>query len=89
VIQSDEFDGTNSVTICLITTTLRVADILRPNISPSVANGLREPSQLMIDKVTSIPRTKVGERLGQLSDREVAVVDASLLQFLGLITLPE
>ncbi len=86
VIQGDQFAATASVTICLMTTDRRNADILRPDVVPSPSNGLRVPSQVMIDKITSIPRTKVGVRLGQLTDSDMATIEDSLLQFLGLIT---
>ena len=85
IIQSDRFDSTVSVTVCLFTTTLRDADILRPAVEPTATNGLARPSQVMIDKLTTVQRSKLGRRIGELTAHDLAAIDTSLLLFLGLV----
>jgi mRNA interferase MazF len=46
--------------------------------------GIREPSRLMIDKVTTVPRSKLGERIGQLSDEDMIRLSRALVVFVGL-----
>ena len=87
-IQNDGFDATLSITICAFTTAEATASLFRPVIKPSVENGLRHESKLMVDKVTTLPKTKLGKLIGRLADEDVAELDKALLLFLGLATAP-
>jgi mRNA interferase MazF len=84
VVQDDRFDATASVTVCPFTTNPVDAPMVRIPIEPSEENGLERPSSLMIDKVTTVPRSRLGNRLGRLSDDELAQLNRSLMVFLGL-----
>ncbi len=84
VVQDDRFDATASITVCAFTTDPTEAPLLRLRIDPSEVNGLREPSHLMIDKVTTIPRSRLGERVGRLNDDDMLRLARSLVVFLGL-----
>lgn len=84
IVQDDRFDGTQSVTICGLTTDPTDAPLFRPLIGPSDANGLKSVSRLMADKVTTIRRTKLGERLGRLTDQDILQMNRAILIFLGL-----
>ena len=84
VVQDDAFSDTASVTICIFTTTALSASFARIAVDPSSFNGLKAPSQLMADKVTTVPRSRLGRRIGRLSDADTARVDRALLTFLGL-----
>jgi mRNA interferase MazF len=84
ILQDDRFDATASVTICPFTTNSVEAPLLRLPIEPSEDNGLDQRSQLMVDKVTTVPRSSLGGRLGRLRDDELVVLNRSLIVFLGL-----
>ena len=84
VIQSDLFDAHSSVTILPVTSELRTAPLLRITINPSEANGLRKPSQVMVDKAQTIPREKVGKVIGKLEDESLVAVNRALAVFLGI-----
>jgi mRNA interferase MazF len=84
ILQDDRFDATASVTVCPFTTNPVEAPLLRLPIDPSEDNGLEQPSQLMVDKVTTVPRSSVGERRGKLRDEELVALNRSLIVFLGL-----
>ena len=84
VLQDDAFDGTESVTVCAFTTNPVEAPLFRLPIEPSDGNGLRETSRLMVDKVTTVPRSRLGYRLGTLDDEDVVRVNRALMVFLGL-----
>lgn len=89
IVQDDRFDATASVTICPFTTNPVEAPLLRVAIDPSEDNGLDQPSQLMVDKVTTVPRSSLGERLGRLRDDELLALNRSLIVFLGLASAPQ
>jgi len=84
IVQDDAFSDTASITICALTTAALSASLARVVIEPSPFNGLRVISQIMADKVTSVSRTKLGRRIGRLSDGDMARLDRVLLVFLGL-----
>jgi mRNA interferase MazF len=84
VIQSDLFARHPSVTILPVTTELRPIETFRIAVNPSPKNGLRAPSQIMVDKAHTIPRDKAGAPFGELELRTLKAVDRSLAVFLGL-----
>jgi mRNA interferase MazF len=84
VIQSDLFAQHPSVTILPVTTELRPIETFRIAVNPSPKNGLRAPSQIMVDKAHTIPRDKAGVPFGELEPRTLKAVDRSLAVFLGL-----
>lgn len=84
IIQADEFADTGTVTILLVSGTLVDAPLLRVGVQPTEQNGLRKPSQIMIDKAMSVRREKVGASIGRLDDEALLSVTRSLSLFLGL-----
>jgi mRNA interferase MazF len=84
LVQDDRFDGTASVTLCAFTTDSTEAPLFRLLVDPSEVNGLRTPSRIMVDKVTTVSRDKLGERIGRLSDEDLVRLGRALLLFLGL-----
>jgi mRNA interferase MazF len=86
VIQDGSFDATASITICPFTTNPVDAPLLRIGIEPSATNGLDRASSLMVDKITTVPKTSLGERLGQLTDEEMLKFNRSAVVFLGIAT---
>ena len=85
IVQNDQFPFTQSVTTCSLTTTQVDAGILRVAVEPSEQNNLKVQSFVMVDKVTTIPRSKLGRRIGQLSGGDLESVDRSLAIFLRLV----
>lgn len=83
ILQDDRFDATQSVTICAFTTDPTEAPLIRLPVEPNEMNGLRAPSRLMVDKLTSVPRSKLGERLGRLSDEDMVRLGRAVVVFLG------
>ena len=81
VIQSDRFDTTATVTVLLVSSTLVEAPLIRLTVEPSASNGLRERSQVMVDKAMTVKRAKLGSRLGRLGDQ--GGVNRALALFLG------
>lgn len=84
IIQDDHFDATNSVTVCAFTTDPTAAPLIRLPVDPDERNGLRERSSLMVDKITTVPRSKLGERIGQLSDEDTVRLGRAIMVFFGL-----
>jgi mRNA interferase MazF len=88
ILQDDSFDGTESITICALTTDETDAPLFRLPIEPNERNGLRVPCRLMVDKVTTVPKSKVGAHIGRLDDEDVLRLNRAVLVFLGLATSP-
>lgn len=84
IVQDDAFDATASVTICIFTTNPIEAPLFRIRIEPDERNGLRTPSSLMVDKITTVSRAKLGARIGVLSEADMIRLNQSMLVFLGL-----
>jgi mRNA interferase MazF len=84
IIQSDLLADLDSVVLCPITSDLRNA-VFRVTIEPNPTNGLRALSQVMVDKLATLPRAKVSEALGRLDDERMKVVDRTLLLVVGVI----
>jgi mRNA interferase MazF len=84
IVQDDRFDATASVTVCAFTTALVDAPLLRIPVQPTATNGLRSPSHLMVDKLTTIPKSKVGSRIGSLDPEDLVRLNQALIVFLGL-----
>lgn len=84
ILQDDAFDATASITLCPFTTHSIEAPLVRLPIEPSEGNGLRTASQLMIDKITTITKTKLERRVGRLSAEDIVRLNRAVLVFLGL-----
>lgn len=84
VIQSDLFDALPSVALCLVTSELRNAPIFRITVDPSPDNGLRDISQIQIDKIVTVPRERVGSVIGRIDDATMLKVNRSLAVFAGI-----
>jgi mRNA interferase MazF len=84
IVQDDRFGGTDSVTVCAFTSDPEDNPLLRILVEPSESNGLRVPSRLMVDKVTTIAKTKLGRRIGQLADDDMVRLNRAMMVFLGL-----
>jgi len=84
IVQDDRFDATASVTLCAFTTDSTDAPLLRPVIEPSEGNGLKAVSRLMVDKITTVSKAKLGSRVGRLGDEDIIRLDRALVVFLGL-----
>lgn len=84
IVQDDRFDATASVTVCPLTSNPVEAPLTRIDLKPSSLTGLLQPSRVMVDKVTTMPRDNLRERLGRLPASDLVRVDRALVVFLGL-----
>jgi mRNA interferase MazF len=84
IIQDDSYDATASITVCGLTSSDIDAPIARPAIEPTEANGLRVPSQLMVDKITTVPKSRLGDRLGRLDADDVTRLNRAIVVLLGV-----
>jgi mRNA interferase MazF len=84
IVQDDRFDATASVTVCPLTTNPVEAPLSRIAIQPTATTGIEESSQVMVDKITTLPRVNARDRLGRLADADLIRLDRALVVFLGL-----
>lgn len=84
ILQDDRFDATESVTVLPFTSTKVDAPLLRMHLDADEVNGLSSDSFVMIDKLTTVRRTSVSERIGRLSPVQLVELERLVLVFLGL-----
>ena len=84
VVQDGRFDATASVSVCAFTTDATEAPLFRLVTEPDDHNRLRLTSRLMVDKITTVPRTRLGERIGRLAAPDLARLNRAIAVFLGL-----
>src|ERR1700675_4255402 len=88
IVQDDSFDSTATITVCAFTTNETDAPLIRLLIEPNGHNGLRWASRLMVDKITTVPKSKLGTRIGRLNDQDIVRLNQAILVFLGLTVSP-
>lgn len=84
IVQDDCFDGTDSITVCAFTTDATEAPLFRLVVDPNNRNGLRATCRLMVDKITTVPKTKVRDRIGRVDDEDLMRLNRAMMVFLGL-----
>jgi mRNA interferase MazF len=84
IIQSDLFNEHATVTVLLVSSTLVDAPLFRITVQPDQENGLRKPSQVMVDKIMTVKRNKLGKVFGSANDALMLEVERSLMVFLGI-----
>ena len=89
IVQDDSFDATGSITICASTTDPTEAPLFRIRVEPTEQNGLREASSLMVDKLTTVHKERVGSKVGRLDDQDLVRLNRAILVFLGLAGSPK
>jgi mRNA interferase MazF len=84
IVQDDSFDSTKSMAICAFTTDETEAPLFRLPVAPSARNGLNSACRLMVDKITTVPKSKLGARIGRLGDEDLVRFNRAAIIFLGL-----
>jgi mRNA interferase MazF len=84
IVQDDRFDATASITVCPLTTNPLDAPLTRIDVEVTAATGIEQPSKIMIDKITTMPRANVRDHLGRLADADLIRLDRAPFVFLGL-----
>jgi mRNA interferase MazF len=88
IVQDDSFDATHSITICAFTTDETEAPLFRLFVAPNQRNGLRRACRLMVDKIVTVPKARIGIRIGRLDDIDMVRLNQAVLVFLGLAVSP-
>ena len=84
IVQDDRFDATASVAVCPLTTDPVEAPLTRIPVEATTSTGIEQPSKIMVDKITTMPRANIRQHLGRLADADLIRLDRALLVFLGL-----
>jgi mRNA interferase MazF len=88
IVQDDRFDATKSVTVCGFTSDETDTPLFRLEVLPTPPTGLRKPSRLMVDKITTVPKSKLGKHVGRLDDADMLRLNQAMMVFLGLAVSP-
>ena len=84
ILQDDAFAGTASITICPFTTHFVDAPIIRLAVDHTRQNGLTVASHVMVDKITTVAKSKLQKRIGKLAEEDMIRLSRAALVFLGL-----
>jgi mRNA interferase MazF len=84
IVGDDLFADLPSVTVCGFTTHASDAPLIRLLVAPTAANGLRQNCWIMVDKIITVPRSRLGARLGQLDAAGKVALGRALAVYLGL-----
>ena len=84
IVQNDGFDALQSITICPFTSDPTDAPLFRLPVEPNDRNGLKRPSRLMVDKITTVAKSKIDERIGYLDPVDIVRLNRAIVVFLGL-----
>ena len=85
IVQTDLANGTHpSFVVCPLTSHLRDAPLFRIELESSRENGLATTSQIMVDKLITLPREKIREIIGRLDEDIMTRLGRSLAFWLGL-----
>lgn len=84
ILQADIFPYLESITICPFTTDPDDLELFRVSVHPDDTNGLMYPSHVMADKITTLPKSKLGKKLGVLDADDMRRIETAVLTFLGL-----
>lgn len=88
IVQDDSFDATDSITICAFTTDPTDAPLFRLVVEPNERNGLRSTCRLMVDKITTVSKAKMGSHAGRLDDEDMVRLNQAMTVFLGMAVSP-
>lgn len=85
IVQADLFNDTHSsITVLPLTTTIIDAPLFRITLDPTRQNGLSRVSQIMVDKVLTLPREKIGKQVGRVANTLMIRVTRAMAVWLGM-----
>ena len=84
IVQNDEYCDFDSIILCLFTSFEAKERETRVMINPTEKNGLNKKSFVMTDKIVTVKKTMLRERIGELSKTEMEKISNKLKEILGL-----
>ena len=85
VVQSDLFNATHaSLTVCPVTSSLVAAPLFRIPVRATRASGLEWQSHVMVDKIQTLRRDRIRERIGRIGQVQMQAVESALRLWLRL-----
>lgn len=86
VIQTDALTGLGiqSVALCLMSSAPLTAPLFRISIEPTPENGLKKPTQIMVEKLFTVPRSKIERTVGKLDEGQLVQLNRTLAFVIGL-----
>lgn len=84
VIQANQFQEHATRTVLPVTSTLVAVPLFRITLEPTVDNGLKRPSQVMVDKAMTVKRDKIGPVFGRIDFDKLVEIERALAVFLGI-----
>lgn len=89
ILQDDFIDDLITITVCPLTTDWEHGAEMRVSIEPSEQNGLDAPSRIMVDRITTVRKSRLGSKIGELNGEELDRLNQAIVVFLGLAISPD
>lgn len=86
ILQDDFIDDLITITVCPLTTDREHGAEMRVSVEPGERNGLDSPSRIMVDRITTVLKSRLGSMIGELNDEEMDRLNRAIVVFLGLAT---
>ena len=86
IMQDDRFESVDSLVVCPFTSETTEEPLFRLPVEPNPGNGLRPACRLMVEKITAVPKSKIGQRMGSLDVEDIVRLNRSILVLLGVAT---
>jgi mRNA interferase MazF len=84
IVQSDDIHKFDSVILCLFTTYNSEHISTRVRIPASPTNGLVKDSFVMTEKIVTVAKCELGEKIGELTNEQMNAISTQLAVVLGL-----
>lgn len=86
IVQADALteSGIGSVILCLLSSALVEAPLIRLTLEPTPENGLRQRSQIMMDQFSAISRERTIEVIGRVADEPLLRLNRTLAFVVGI-----
>jgi mRNA interferase MazF len=84
IVQSDPGEFFNSVILCLFTTFESSHIPTRVRVVPNETNGLKKDSFVMTEKLITIDKKELGEKIGVLTNEQMHQISCQLAKLLDI-----
>lgn len=84
ILHNESYRDYDSLVVCPFTTDPTSGGLLRIPVEPSITNGLRVHCTLMVDKLSAVPRSRLGRRVGVLEPAILQRLSRTAVSLLGL-----
>ncbi|MDI9349280.1 MAG: type II toxin-antitoxin system PemK/MazF family toxin [Candidatus Symbiobacter sp.] len=84
ILQSYLTEPALTITVCPLSSAITESNFFRPVIQPSFSNGLAVPSQIALDRISTVPIAKLSKMIGVMDTEHFSIIDQLLVRFFAI-----